>query len=370
MGAYVVSDHEPTTGQIREVLRREGQDCPLANVVSLGRAADFLAGAKPELVVVALSPDPDRTLAVLVALRAQTQAPILAVGPASDPKLILQALRAGANDYVDEAEIQTDLRAGLGRVRVGLHAQGKPGRLVALLSPRGGSGASTLAVNLATVLAGEHKSALLIDMKRAAGDLADLLDLRPSHTLADLSQHASRMDRVMFEGALVRHGSGVHLLAAPRTFLEMAHVTPEGVRQALLVGRSIFPYVLADLECSFQPEAAEVLRQADVILLVLRLDFTCLRGTRHALEYLKELGVDPERVRLVANRHGQPKEVPAASAAEALGVKIFHCVPEDATTVNRANNSGVPLVLESPRAKVARSLTALAHSINGHHKGH
>ena len=104
-----------------------------------------------------------------------------------------------------------------------------------------------------------------------------------------------------------------------------------------------------------------------MILLVLRLDFTCLRNTRHALEYLKELGVDPERVRLVANRHGQPKEVPAATAEEALGVKIFHLVPEDAKSVNRANNNGVPLVLENPRAKVSRSLTALAHSINGHH---
>jgi pilus assembly protein CpaE len=317
---------------------------------------------------VVLSPHPDRALAVLVALRAQTQAPVLALGPARDTKLVLQALRAGATDYVDEAEVETDLRAALSRVRAGLQTQGKPGRLVALLAPSGGCGSSTLAVNVATVIAGEHKSALLIDMKRAAGDLADLLDLKPTHTLADLCQNAARMDRVMFEGTLVRHASGVQLLAPPRTFLDMPHVTPEGVRQALLVGRTIFPYVIVDLECSFREEEAEVLRQADVILLVLRLDFTCLRSTRHALEYLKGLGVDLARVRLVANRHGQPKEVPAAEAEQALGLKIFHRVPEDATTVNRANNNGVPLVLESPRAKVSRSVTALAHSINGHHK--
>jgi pilus assembly protein CpaE len=368
MGAFVVSDHEPATVKVREVLRREGQDCPFGNVVSLDQAAEFLAGSQPELVVVVLSPHPERTLAVLVALRAQTQAPILAVGPVTDSKLVLQALRAGATDYVDEAEVEADLPAALSRVRVGQQTRGKPGRLVALLAPCGGSGSSTLAVNLATVIAQEHKSALLIDMKRAAGDLADLLDLKPTHTLADLCQNAARMDRVMFEGTLVRHASGVHLLAPPRTFIDMPHVTPEGVRQALLVGRTVFPYVIADLECSFREEEAVVLRQADVILLVLRLDFTCLRGTRHALEYLKELGVEPDRVRLVANRQGQPKEVPPATAEEALGMKIFHRVPEDAGTVNRANNNGVPLVLDSPRAKVARSLTALAHSINGHHK--
>ncbi len=60
MGAFVVSDHEATTAKLREVLRQEGQDCPLANVVSLGRAATFLVATQPELVVVALSPDPDR----------------------------------------------------------------------------------------------------------------------------------------------------------------------------------------------------------------------------------------------------------------------------------------------------------------------
>jgi pilus assembly protein CpaE len=368
MAAFVVSDHEPTTIKVREALRCEGQDCPYANVVALDQVVESLAGAQPELVVVVLSPEPDRTLALLVAVRAQTQAPVLAVGPVADSKLVLQALRAGATDYVDEAEVETELRAALSRVRVGQQTQGKPGRLVALLAPSGGSGSSTLAVNVATVIAQEHKSALLIDMKRAVGDLADLLDLRPTHTLADLCQNAARMDRVMFEGTLVRHSSGVHLLAPPRSFVDMPHVTPEGVRQALLVGRTIFPYVVVDLECSFREEEAEVLRQADVVLVVLRLDFACLRSTRHVLEYLKELGVDPDRVHLVANRHGQPKEVPPATAADALGVKIFHCVPEDARTVNRANNLGVPLVLDSPRAKVSRSLTALAHNINGHHK--
>ena len=74
--------------------------------------------------------------------------------------------------------------------------------------------------------------------------------------------------------------------------------------------------------------------------------------------------------RLVVNRYGQPKEVPAAKAEEALGVKIFHFVPDDPRSVNRANNNGTPFVLETPSAKVSRSVTRLAMSINGAHKNH
>ena len=72
-----------------------------------------------------------------------------------------------------------------------------------------------------------------------------------------------------------------------------------------------------------------------------------------------------ERVRLVVNRYGQAKEVPAAKAQEALGVKIDCYIPEDAKTVNRANNNGTPVVLANPWAKVSRSLARLAGSVNG-----
>jgi pilus assembly protein CpaE len=103
-----------------------------------------------------------------------------------------------------------------------------------------------------------------------------------------------------------------------------------------------------------------------VILVVLRLDFTCLRNTQRTLDYLDQLGIHPERVRVVVNRYGQAKEVPAAKAEEALGRKIFHYVPDEPKTVNRANNNGVPVVLESPRAYVSKSVAKLAHSVNGH----
>ena len=243
------------------------------------------------------------------------------------------------------------------------------GRAIAVLAPSGGSGSSTLAANVATVMAQHHQSAVLLDLKLEAGDLAALLDLRPAHTLADLCLNAARMDRVMFERSLVKHPSGVHLLAPPRTFADVEHVTPEGVRQALALARALFPYVVADLDHSFRGEQTQVLRQADLVLLVLRLDFTSLRNARRALDFLTQLGIGADRVRVVVNRYGQPKELPAAKAEEALGLKVFHYVPDDARTVNRANNNGVPVVLESPSAKVSRSVAQLALSINGRDAG-
>src|SRR5262249_29864999 len=151
--------------------------------------------------------------------------------------------------------------------------------------------ASTLAANIATLFAKEHKKTLLIDLKLEAGDLAALLDVRPTYTLADLCQNITRLDRAIFERCLVQHASGVHLLAPPRSIADTRCVTPEGIRQALAFGRNLFPYVVVDLDHSYREEQSQTLRQADLVLLVMRLDFTSLRNTQRTLDYLGHIGV-------------------------------------------------------------------------------
>ena len=370
MLAYIVCDHEASGGKVRQVLLQEGLDCPAAHVVTPDLAAEHLSRAQPDLVVVVLGINLDRALIVLNDLHLKATARVLAVGPASDPKLVIRSLRAGADDYVDQDDLENHLREALSRCRGARRSQEDAGRLIAVLAPSGGCGSSTIAANVAAVLAKEHKQTALLDLKLEAGDLAALLDLKPTHTLADLCRDVARMDRSLFERSLARHAGGVHLLAAPRHLADVRHVTPEGIRQVLTLARASFPYVIVDLDHSYREEQAQVLRKADVILLVLRLDFTALRNARRTLDHFEELGIGKDKVRLVINRYGQAKEVPAAQAEEALGVKIFHYVPDDPKTVNRANNNGVPLVLEAPSAKVSKSVAKLAASVNGRHKAH
>jgi pilus assembly protein CpaE len=368
MRIFIVSDHAPISTRVRQVLLSQGKDCPAAHLVPLDQAVQRLGRAQADLLVVVLPPDQERALAALSELHVLTPARVLVVGPASDSRLVLRALRAGASDFMEEGELEAELPAALGRLSAGLPCQSEPGRIIGVLAPSGGSGSSTVAVNIATALAGKHGNVLLCDLKLNTGDLASLLDLQPTHTLTDLCMSATRMDRSMLERSLVRHASGVQLLAPPRSFAEARLITVEGVRQTMALGRALFPHVVADLDHSFGDEQLEVLRQADTILLVMRLDFTSLRHAQRTLEYLRDLGLSRDRVQIVANRFGQPQEVPLAKAEEALGLKIVHSVPDDPKTVNRANNNGVPVVLESASSKVSRSLLQLAASLNGNRR--
>lgn len=368
MPAFIVAENDSLVARIRGVLNFRGQDCPSSHVFSLEDAAYRLGReSNVELVVFVLPANRERGLGLLPTLAKIAPGRVLAVGPASDTKLVLRALRGGAKDYVDTVDLEIELETALTHVAAAAAGAVQTGRLIAVLAPNGGSGSSTIAANVAASLTQEHKAIGLIDMKLESGDLAALLDLRPTFTMADLCQNASRLDKVMFERSLAKHESGVHLLAPPQHLADVGHVRPDGVAQAVDFARARFPYVVVDLDHSFRDEQLVILRQADVILVVFRLDFTSLRNVHRTLEHLEKLGISGDAIQLVVNRRGQPQEVPPAKAEEALRKKIAHFVPEDTKAINRANNHGVPVVLEAPTAKVSKSLIQLALSVNGRH---
>ena len=366
MKVILAGDHEATMAEIRRIVLGAGLECPDAQVLGLDAMVEGLTKIHPDLLLLALSPDPDHALSVLAEVRDGARGRVVVVGPTIDPKRVVQSLRGGADDYVDEADLETDLEAALGRVKRELAAHAsEDGSIIAVLAASGGSGSSTIAANIATVLASKHKSSALFDLKLVCGDLASLLDLKPTHTVADLCQNIGRMDRTMFARSLAQHSSGVHLLASPLQFTDIPFVTAEGVRKILGMARLMFPYVVVDVDHTFRPEQVEAIRLADIILIVLRLDFASLRNTRRTLDYLESLGIARDRLQLVVNRYGQPKEVPAAKAEEALGLKILHYIPDDPKTVNRADNDGVPVVIEYPSSKISKSFMKLAASVNG-----
>lgn len=360
----IISDHQPTTMEIRSVLVEIGhEECSPSFILPVASIASLVEKRPHHLTIVVLPAEEKRALGLLHEIRTVVQTPVVAVGPAVDPKHILAVIHAGADDYVDVANLRAELPAALQHLELARGTQVRPGHLIAVLAPSGGSGSSTVAVNLAAALAQAHKRTALIDLKLEMGDLSALLDLKAVHTLADLCQKVEQLDRTMFERSLVRHGSGVHLLAAPHQLEDVSYVHPDGIAKVLAEARSVFQYVVVDLDHTFQEEQIQVLRQASLILLVFRLDFTCLRNGRKALDYLARAGVSEDTAQLIVNRYGQAKEVPAHKAEEVFGREIFHYIPEDAKNINRANNSGTPAILEAPSTKVSRSFRDLATKV-------
>lgn len=362
MRVCVISEEESLGSRICGALAAAGQECPAGQSVRFDQAERFLARDRPELIVAATGRHADAAIAAVSRLRDMTTGHLLAVGPVSDPRLVLGILRGGAVDYVDETAVETELASALMRLTNGKGARAVPGRVCAIVGASGGSGSSLIAANLSVALAKLGERSLAIDLKSRCGDLAALMDLKPSHTMQDVCRVASRIDRTLLEQTLSKHASGASLLASPRRF--DADFSGEALTRVMDLGRSMFSRVVVDVDPNLTDATLEALRSADATLVVLRLEFNALRNAKAMLDHMERHGFDPQKLHLVGNRVGQRKEIAAAKVEEALGRKFFATLPDDPKAALSSTNNGVPVVIEWPSSRLAKGLTAMATALN------
>ena len=359
MGAFIASNHEATTLRIRELLMSDGIGCPSSRIESLESATAQQTKLRSDLIIVVLSPDIRHGLNTVQQIRRRTQAPIISIGPIHDPVLILHAIRLGSDEFLDETQLDTELPGALQRLAALRSPSLEPGKMVAIIGTSGGCGSSTVAVNLAASVCKKHGRCGLVDMHLQKGDLAALLNIRPSYTLADLCRNSEALDYELFDKIAAHHPSGIQLLSAPLEYDDIEYITLDGLRRGLHMARERFENVVVDLPHHVTAEEAEIARMADHLVLVLRLDFNSLRSTLKTVDYFTALGISRERIQIVVNRFGLPKELPFAKAESVLGQSIAHFIPDDARIVNASSNEGSPVVLRSPRSKVGQSLAEL-----------
>lgn len=356
------------TEELRRLVLGEGLTCEPADVVTFDTLAPRLAEVEPQLVMVVCESSATEAVRGIRAAHAATSAPIIAVGPQASALEIDALTQAGARVYLGLDSIRETFREQLAAIETAVAAGSVRGKIVALFSPSGGVGVTTTAINLAARLAvGRPGHVALADLKSSPSDLALLLDLKPTHTVDDLAPQWQRLDRKMLAAAVVRHASGLDVLAQagfpsigglpPHT------LSPESVRQILTLFRRAYPLTVVDLDHSLTPDQIEAMQHSNFVGLVARPDVVGLRRARWALDTAAALGIRRERFRLILNRYGQRGQLSLAQAEDALGLKVFQAIPEDHAAVNRAINQGLLLNDAGRFSRIGRSFAAFARNV-------
>jgi pilus assembly protein CpaE len=231
----------------------------------------------------------------------------------------------------------------------------------------GGCGCTTIACNVAASLARSGAKAVILDLDLVRGGVADAFNLRPPYSIADLMDMTSKLDRALLDNALAVHKpTGLSVLARPATPEEARRVTREGLLRLLsLVVRS-FDYVVIDSVMSADPVYEVPLRAADINVLVMQMNVPCAKSVERFAAALRRMGVAPDHVRVVANRHARKGgDLDPAEVEKALGFKIAWAVPNDFKNAVASINLGEPVVVRAPRAELSESLQGLSHLLNG-----
>jgi len=351
--AQVISYDEEFKRQIARLIRA----CGVPVGIVEGRSAE---GIGPDLVVVDIRSDSSSGMAAIERLRASSGSlSIFAVAAAAEPELILQSMRAGANEFFpwNAAEGSQQARATEesfhGAVRKtaarrdAASAGAKPPCVThAFLGAKGGAGTTTVAVNCGVELARLTKRpTLVVDLKSCLGEVALFLGARPRFTVLDAIENLHRLDKNFLTELVAKHKSGLDILAGSEQFDRPNAQDAGALEELLRVVAKAYDYVVIDAGNVINSSSTAALYAADTIFLVTNPDVPSIRNAQRLVDRVRQLGAGSERVKILLNRVSENNLIAPKQIETALGYGIHHTFSSDYRTVSTALNSGVPLAL-------------------------
>ncbi len=336
---------------------------------ALSQAVHEGPARKPDLVIVELADDgatgPDGPPARVVeaVARAFPDATVFATGSSVSADFVIQAIRAGAVEFLRRPVQLADVGAALEkllRLRRGSQPPARAGKITSVFSTKGGLGVTTLATNLAVCLSERSPGGtILVDLDTRQSDIATFLNLRHTYSVLDAIENIERLDESLLHGLLVKHASGLLVLPGP-TRIERSQLPADRVQAALEIIRSHFGHVVLDLRHDFDPGTIAALEASDTILFLTSLTVSALRSGSAGLAALRHLGLNLQRLKIIVMRDGTGEDVTLKHAQEALGLPIYWRTPSDYSTVVSSINTGQPVVTAAPRSKIAKNLRELS----------
>ena len=320
--------------------------------------------ANPDVTLVDIPADnPTLALRAIELLHQEMpDAAIFAIGNLNQPQIIVNAMRAGAREFIERPTTTTDLLEAFVRLTTAQRRgkqEGIRGKVFSVINAKGGNGSTTVAVNLALALQSAYGQTALVDLA-PLGHAALHMNLKPVFNVADATRNLHRMDASLLESFMTRHNGGLQLLAGTNVPAVADPSTAEFVRLFdMLVTH--FRYVVVDNSSRFDAASRLIASLSETVLLVACSDVASLWSAARVQQYLGEAG-SRDRVRLVLNRFRKVPGFSESDAEAAVGAKLLWRIPNQYFAVSSAIDRGTP-VMDQRTSEMARCFAGLAQEL-------
>jgi pilus assembly protein CpaE len=382
----IVDDVAETRENIRKLLQFEA-DVEVSGVASTGIDGIKVAlETDPDVVLMDINmPDMDGITATekIRAKNQHTQIVILSVQ--SDPNYLRKAMLAGARDFLTKPPDVDELTAAIRRagkmaqqerLKKASFAQaggttgtlGFPGstdgKIIALYSPKGGTGVTTLTANLAVALRSSKSTVAVADGRLQFGDLSFFFNEQGRNNILDLAPRVDELDREIISEVMIEHeDTGIHILAAPPRPEQAENVSGNEFARVLRYLKTMYKYILVDTDSSLNDITLSILDIADMIILVTSQDIPSIKNIRLFLDVIDALGIDRSQLIMTMNRFDKRRNITPERVSDISKQEVVTAIPMDERLVIPAMDRGIPFLIQNHTEPVSKGVINLAKNV-------
>ncbi len=382
----IVDDLVETRQNVSKLLQFEADIEVIGQASDGSEAINLAQETEPDIILMDINmPGIDGIEASRTISKAVPNAQIIIMSVQSDADYLRQAMMAGARDFLMKPFGGEELSSAIRSVHQmrpafvvpaaktasspesnGAQPIQKDGNIISVFSPKGGSGCTTVAINVAVSLAQKGFRAILLDCRLQFGDVSVMLNLKPTSTILDLAERLDEIEPEFVDSVALTHNSGLRILLAPPR-PEMAElITYDKFETILHYLREYYDFIIIDCGSYLNDIILHALDQSKRILLIAQQSLPSLKSASHFFDLATGLDYEPYKIMLMVNRSSNKLSVSVKDIGDILKRPVVATIPLDEPAAYTAADRGYPLVVgPAQKRPIAISLSKLTDQIIG-----
>jgi pilus assembly protein CpaE len=386
----IVDDIAETRENVRKLLQFES-DVDVVGTARSGREGIQLSSeVDPDVVLMDINmPDIDGISATEEIRQKSPHIQVVILSVQGDPNYMRRAMLAGARDFLTKPPMGDELISAIKRAGEMAHLEREKGskqkmvsapggtssvmagfaptsngKIITVYSPKGGTGCTTIAVNLAIALNNEDTRAVLVDANLQFGDVSVFVNEQGKNTILELAPRIDDLEPDVVEEILVKHeASGVRILGAPQRPEMAEKVSADQFGKVLKMLQRMYSYVVVDTSPILSDVILSTIDATDIILLVTTQEIPAIKNARLFLDLLHTMGISKERIVFAMNRYDKRIGITPERVSDNLKHEIVASIPLEEKIAITAVNRGIPFMLDNKTQAIGKGILSLAEAV-------
>ncbi len=359
----IIFDKNNLSSELTEIYLKE-----LGYVKEIKTFSNYIEGyevvnrSKPDIVIVDITENKEFGLEVCSKLSKQ-KIPVIVTSMDTSTTIIIKTLRAGASEFLAKPVLKNELFAAIEKfLQSPKDEQNEDSKIISVFSGKGGSGKTTIAVNLALELAKQtDKKVALVDMNFCMGEAATFLNSNIPFNFSNILENIDNIDKDTMPKMFEKYRDNeLYLISESFQGESLSSITFNRISRFFKYIKEIFSYIIVDLPTAADEKVFKTLQQSDYILYVSAVNYNALKNTKNCIDLLLNKGITKDKIKILLNRYIENDELSCEELERELGLEIYKKIPNNYFTVMSAINKGISIPEENINSNVAESFRELA----------